>query len=74
MTPTQRSALIEAGRVHDRSPQEEQYSFSPNISQRSQDLARAVRPPAATVEDRLLSRDYSREDRSPTQTYDLEIE
>lgn len=71
LTPTQRNALIEAGKVQDRTPQEEVYPFSPSISLRSQQLANAVRPPAASVEERLLSREYSREGRSPAKSDEI---
>jgi hypothetical protein len=64
MTPTERSALIDAGRVHDRTPKPEEYSFTPSISENSIKLANEFRPPAESVEDRLLNDLYYREDKS----------
>lgn len=63
LTPTQRNFLIEAGKVVDRSPQAENYTFSPTISQKSQELAKAVLPQGARVHERLQSREYSRDDK-----------
>lgn len=62
LTPTQRNALLEAGRVHDRTPREEKYSFSPFVSQKSKEMAELVRPQAETVEERLLSGKYAKEE------------
>lgn len=39
LTPTHRSKLLEAGRIRDRSAKEEDYSYSPSISQKSKQLA-----------------------------------
>jgi hypothetical protein len=55
MTPTERGALIGAGRVSDRTPKAEEYSFTPKISKNSNKLAMNVRLAAESVEDRLLS-------------------
>jgi hypothetical protein len=63
MTPTERSALIGAGRVSDRTPKAEEYSFTPKISKNSNKLARDVRPAAESVEHRLLSNGYYKEGR-----------
>ena len=64
LTPTQRNNLIEAGKVHDRTPTEEYHSFSPYVSKKSTILAESVRPQADTVEDRLLSGGYAKEDKN----------
>ena len=63
LTPTQRNALLEAGRMHDRTPKEEEYPFSPSISMKSQELARAVRPKVYSVHDLLNSPEYSKDDK-----------
>ncbi|CAI2386175.1 unnamed protein product [Moneuplotes crassus] len=60
LNPTQRSALINAGRVKDRIPREEEYAFTPYVSQRSSELAVSIRPEGDTVEDRLLSGGYAK--------------
>jgi hypothetical protein len=60
LTPTQRNALIEAGKIHDRSSQEEYYPFRPSISEKSEELAKIVRPSAENIEDLLLSEEYGR--------------
>ena len=60
LTPTQRGFLIETGKVSIRKAEEESYSFKPLISLRSQELAKAVRPPVEKIEDLLLNKGYSR--------------
>jgi hypothetical protein len=70
LTPTQRNALLEAGRVHDRTPKEEEFPFSPSISLKSQELARAVRPKVYSVHDLLNSPDYSKDDKRGGYTFE----
>lgn len=60
LTPTQRNYLIEAGKVNIRRPEEEHFSFKPEISQKTQELAKAVRPQGQKIEDLLLDKHYAR--------------
>ena len=60
LTPTQRNSLIEAGKITDRSSQDEDYSFRPSISERSEELARHVRPSVEHIEDLLLDQEYGK--------------
>lgn len=49
-TPTLRSALIDAGKVTDRTAKEEEFPFRPSISKKSEELAQSVRSQASKVE------------------------
>ena len=57
-TPTLRSAVVEAGKVKDRSAKEEYHPYRPSISQKSEELAKSIRPQGQNIEDILLSPYY----------------